>query len=71
MNNMLPSDFIFMKPELTPTVNQYEIRRPKFRVPFIKHLLKYELIIKLNEHGSIQYSSKVFTHSLLGFKFFT
>ena len=70
MNNMLPSYFIFMKPELTPTVNQYEIRRPKFRVPFITHLLKYQLIIKLNEPGSIQYSSKVFTHSFLGFKFY-
>ena len=26
MNNMLPSYFILMKPELPPTVNQYEIR---------------------------------------------
>ena len=39
-----------MKPELPPTVDQYEIRRPKFRVPFIKHvfaehLLKYQIII--------------------------
>ena len=39
-----------MKPELPPTVNQYEIRRPKLRVPFIKHvfaehLLKYQMII--------------------------
>ena len=75
MNNMLPSYFILMKPELPPTVNQYEIRRPRFRVPFIKHvfaehLLKYHLIIKLNEPGSIQYSSKVFTHSFLDFKFY-
>ena len=75
MNNMLPSYFILMKPELPPTVNQYEIRRPKFRVPFIKHvfaehLLKYHMIIKLNEPGSIHYSSKVFTHSFLGFKFY-
>ena len=50
MNNMLPSYFILMKPELPPTVNQYELRRPKFRVPFIKqvfteHLLKYQMII--------------------------
>ena len=28
------------------------------------------MIIKLNEPGSIDYSSKVFTHSFLGFKFF-
>ena len=52
MNNMLPSYFILMKPELPPTVNQYEIRRPKFRVPIIKHvfaehLLKYQMIIKV------------------------
>ena len=67
-NNMLPSHFILMKPELPPTVNQYELRRPKFRVPFIKHehvfaehLLKYQIIIKLNEPGSIHYSSKGFT----------
>ena len=73
MNNMLPSYFILMKSELSPTVNQYEIRRPKFRVPFIKHvfaehLLEYQMIIKLNEPESIHYLSKVFTHSI-GFKF--
>ena len=64
-----------MNPELPHTVNQYEIRRAKFRVPFIKHvlaehLLEYQMIIKLNEPGSIHYSSKVFTHSFLGFKFY-
>ena len=64
-----------MKPELPPTVDQYENRRPKFRVPFIKHvlaehLLKHQMIFKLNEPGSIQYSSKVFTHSFLGFRFY-
>ena len=74
MNNMLPYYFILMKPELPPTVNQYEIRRPKFRVPFIKHvfaehLSKYQMIIKLNKPGSIHYSSKVFTHSFLGLNF--
>ena len=72
MNNILPSYFILMKPELPPTVDQYEIRRPKFRVPFIKHvfaenLLEYQMIIKLNESGSIHFLSKVFTHSFLGF----
>ena len=75
MNNILPSYFILMKPELPPTVDQYEIRRPKFRVPFIKHvfaehLLEYQMIIQLNEPGSIHYSSKVFTHSFLGFKLY-
>ena len=64
-----------MKPELPPTVNQYEIRRPKFLVPFIKHvfaehLLKYQMLIKLNEPGSSHDSSKVFAHSFLGFKFY-
>ena len=75
MNNILPSYFILIKPELPPTVYQYEIRRPKFRVPFIKHvfaehLLEYQMIIKLNEPGTIHYSSKVFTHSFLGFKLY-
>ena len=64
-----------MKPELPPTVYQYEIRRPKFRVPFIKHvfaeqLLEYQIIIKLNKPGSIHYSSKVITHSFHGFKLY-
>ena len=68
MNNMLPSYSILMKPELPPTVNQYEIRRPKFRVPvikhvFAKHLLKYQIVIKLNEPGSIHYLSK-YSHTL-------
>ena len=52
-----------MKPELPPTVDQYEIRRPKFRVPFIKHvglfaehLLEYQMLIKLNEPRSIHFS---------------
>ena len=40
MNNVLPSYFILMKPESPATVNQYEIRRPKFCVPFIKHVFK-------------------------------
>ena len=75
MNNMLPSDFVLMKPELPHTVNQYEIRRSKFRVPFIKHvftehLLEYQVIIKLDEPGSIHYSSKAFTHYFLDFKFY-
>ena len=65
MNNILPSYFILIKPELPPTVNQYAIRRPKFRVPFIKHafaehLLENKMIVKLNEPGSIHHSSKVF-----------
>ena len=58
---MLPSYFILMKPELPSTVNEYEIKIPKFRVPFIKHVfaehfLKYQMIMKLNEPGSIHYS---------------
>ena len=75
MNNMLLSYSILMKPELPPTINQYEIRRPKFRVPFIKqvfaeHFLKYQMIIKLNKPRSIYYSSKVLAHPFLGFKFY-
>ena len=55
-----------MKPELPPTVNQYEI----IKHVFAEHLLKYQMIIKLNEPGSIHYSLKVFTHSFLGIKFY-
>ena len=49
MSTILPSYFILMKPELPPTVNQYEIRRPKFRVPFIKHVFA-ELIEISNDN---------------------
>ena len=44
MNNMLLSYFILMKPELSPSVNQYEIRRPKFCIPFIKHVFAEHLL---------------------------
>ena len=75
MNNILPSYFILMKPELPPTVSQYEIMRPKFRVPFVKHVfaeqfLEYQMIIKLIEPGSSHYSSKVLAHSFVGSKFY-
>ena len=75
MNNMLPSYFILVKPELPPTAIQYEIRTPKFRVPFIKHvfaehLLKYQMIMKLNKPRPIHNLAIVFTHSFLGFKFY-
>ena len=75
MDNILPSYFIFIKPGLPPTANQSEIRKPKFLAPFIKHVfaehvMGNQMIIKLNKAGSIHYSSKVFTHTLLGFKFY-
>ena len=75
INNILPSYFILIKRELPPTVNQYEIRRPKFRVLFIKHvfaehLLEYEMIIKLNEPRSMHFLSKVFTHSFISIKLY-
>ena len=58
MNNMLPCYFILKKSQLPPTVNQYKIIRSKFRAPFIKHVfaehvLKQQMIIKLNEPGFI------------------
>ena len=51
MNNMIPSYFILIKPELPPTVNQHEIWRPKFRVPFIKHVFAEHLLKKSNDNS--------------------
>ena len=53
---MLPSYFILMKPDLSPTVHQYKIKRPNIHVSFIKHvfaehLLEYQIMIKQNKPG--------------------
>ena len=44
INHILPSCVILMKPELPPTVDQYDIKRPKFRVPFIKRVFAEHFI---------------------------
>ena len=69
MNNMLPSYFILMKPDLPPNVNQYEIKRPNIHVSFIKHVFAKHLLEYQNEPEYIYYLSKVFTHTVLGIKF--
>ena len=59
MNGMLPPYFNFMIPELPNTCNRYELRKPLFRLPLIKHKfaeqsLHYCLIKQLNrENGCI------------------
>ena len=69
MNNKLPSYFENMKPVLPRICDNYDIRRPSFHLPLIKHdfaeqLISYQLTTMLNENGSTRFSSKVFTHSL-------
>ena len=74
MNGMLPPYFNFMIPELPNTCNRYQLRKPLFRLPLIKHKfaeqsLHYCLIKQLNrENGCILITSKVHTHSFYGFK---
>ena len=69
---MLPSYFNCMIPELPNTCNRYELRKPLFRLPLIKHKfaeqsLHYCLIKQLNrENGYILTTSKVHTHSFYG-----
>ena len=60
------------KPTL-PRIDQlYNVRKPVFHLPKIKHkfaeqLLDYQLVKLLNKNGSFRISSKVFTHSKKGF----
>ena len=76
LNNILPAYFNLMKPSLPVICNMYDIRKPRFHLPKIKHtfaehLLEYRLIILLNnENGAILITSKVHTHSFLGFKLY-
>ena len=76
MNNTLPSYFDIMKPELPRVCNYHEIRRPVFHIPPIKHqfaelLVKVQLIRLLNSERSVmRITSKVHTHSFIGFKLF-
>ncbi len=76
MTNKLPAYFSHMKPALPYICNRYEIRRPTFHLPLIRHefaehMLKYCLVnIINNEHGSLLITAKVFTHSFCGFKLY-
>ncbi len=74
MNREVPSYFISMLPELPRICEHYNIRRPTFHLPKIRHgfaeqLLQYCLIKLLNsENATILIVSKVHTHSYFGFK---
>ena len=75
MNNQLPPYFENMKPVLPRICDNYDIRRPSFHLPLIKHdfaeqLISYQLTTMLNENGSTRFSSKVFTHSFSGFSYY-
>ena len=70
MNNKLPPYFENMKPVLPRVCDNYDIRRPYFHLPLIKHnfveqLLSYQLTTMLNENNSTRFSSKVFIHTFL------
>ena len=68
MNDLLPIYFKNCKPTL-PRIDQlYNVRKPVFHLPKIKHkfaeqLPDYQLVKFLNKNGSFRISSKVFTHS--------
>ena len=54
MNNKLPPYFENMKPLLPSICDNYDIRRPSFHLPLMKHdfeeqLLSYQLTTMLNE----------------------
>ena len=61
MNNLLPIYFENCKPTL-PRIDQlYNVGKPVFHLPKIKHKFAE------NKNGSFRISSKVFTHSKKGF----
>lgn len=76
MNNVLPPYFVSMKPEFPQISSHYDIRKPVFHLPKIKHefaeqLLKYRLIeILNNEPSALLITAKVYTHSFHGFKLY-
>ena len=62
---------VFHTPRRKVTYPEIKINNIRFiKHVFAEHLLEYQMIIQLNEPGSIHYSSKVFTHSFLGFKLY-
>ena len=62
-----------MKPKPPELCNVYSIRNPTFHLPvfrreFAKQLIEYKLFELLNtESGTLLISSKVHTHSFIGF----
>ena len=55
MNNKLPPYFENMKPVLPRICDNYDVRRPSFHLPLIKHdfaeqLINYQLSTMLNEN---------------------
>ena len=75
MNNKVPPYFENIKSVLPRIYDNYDIRRPSFYLPLIKHdfaeqLLSYQLTTLFNENGSTRFSSKVFTHSFSGFSYY-
>ena len=68
MNNLLPIYFENCKPTLHRIYQLYNVRKPVFHLPKIKHefaeqLPDYQLVKLFNENGRFRISSKVFTHS--------
>ena len=76
MNNLLPPFFNSMKPKLPELCNVNSIIMPTFHLPVIRHeftrqLIGYKLLELLNtESGTLLVSSKVHTHSFIGFKIY-
>ena len=74
MNNKLPSYFNYMKPNLPVICNYYGIRKPKFPLPFIRHvfaeqLIQYNLIRIINDDiESVGIMDVVLTQSFCAFK---
>ena len=68
---LLPIYFENCKPTLPRIGQLYNVRKPVFQLPKIKHkfteqLPDYQLVKLLNKNGSFRISSKVFTHSNKG-----
>ena len=68
MNNLLPIYFENCNPTLPKIDKLYNVRKPVFHLPKIKHkfakqLPNYQLVKLLNKNGNFRISSKVFTHS--------
>ena len=70
MNNLLPSYFNSMKPNLPELCNVYSIRKPTLHLPVIRHefakqLIEYKLLELLNtESGTLLLISSKFIHTL-------
>lgn len=76
MNEQLPPYFATMTPKLPVICNVYEIRKPYYHLPKVKHeyaeqLIEYQMLKLLNdENGTILITAKVHTHTFQGFKLY-